>query len=94
MASIADYLNQRVLVLGRAIYRPSGKLLRIDAEEVSATINDGSFFSTIPSSHTRKFSLRNTIQGQRDRLGISAIIGKWPGDETDEQIELALKELN
>jgi antitoxin (DNA-binding transcriptional repressor) of toxin-antitoxin stability system len=28
------------------------------------------------------------------KLGVGAIIGKWPGDETDEQIETALRRLS
>jgi hypothetical protein len=29
-----------------------------------------------------------------DKGGVEAIFGKWPGDETDEQIEQAMKELS
>jgi len=87
-------LNQRVLVLGKAIYRPSGKLLRLDAEEVTATDDTNSFFSTVPKPIRKKFDLRETIRDQQHKLGIAAIFGKWPGDETDAQVETALKELH
>jgi hypothetical protein len=30
---------------------------------------------------------------QTSKTGLAAIIGKWPGDETDEEIEEALKAL-
>ncbi len=33
-------------------------------------------------------------QNQSHKYGIAAIIGKWPGDETDEQIQQALNELS
>jgi hypothetical protein len=93
--SISRLMNQRVLVLGKAVYRPSGRLLRVDAEDVAATTEDnGSFFSAIPRPVRKTFSLRDTVRDQQHKLGVAAIIGKWPGDETDEQIAEALKGLN
>lgn len=32
--------------------------------------------------------------GMTPKKGIAAIFGKWPGDETDEQIEAALREIS
>jgi hypothetical protein len=91
---ISPFLNRRVLVLGKAIYRPSGRLLRVDAEEVVEASGEERFFSTIPKPVWKMFDLRDTVREQQHKLGIAAVIGKWPGDETDEQIEEALKELS
>jgi hypothetical protein len=41
---IGPLLNQRVLVVGRAVYRASGRPLRIDAEAVTKTMDEGRFF--------------------------------------------------
>ena len=46
---IGALLNRRVLVLGKAVYRPSGRLLRVEAEEVILTSGHEKFFSTIPN---------------------------------------------
>lgn len=91
---IGSLLNRRVLVLGKAVYRPSGRLLRVDAEEVIPTSCHEKFFSTIPNPVWSKFDLRDTVREQPHKMGIAAVIGKWPGEESDEQIEQALKELS
>ncbi len=91
---ISPLLNQRVLVLGKAVYRPSGRLLRVDAEEVTRTTDESHFFSAIPKPVLHRFDLRETVREQQHKGGIAAIIGKWPGDETDEEIRRALEELS
>jgi hypothetical protein len=92
--SIGPLLNQRVLVLGKAVYRASGRPLRIDAVAVTQTTDEGHFFSSIPKPVRQPFDLRETVRDQQHKLGVAAIIGKWPGDETDEEIRHALKELS
>jgi hypothetical protein len=91
---IGPILNRKVLVLGKAIYRPSGRLLRIDAEEVVEATGESSFFASIPKPVRKKLGLREALRDQQHKTGIAAVIGKWPGDESDEQIEQALKELS
>lgn len=91
---LTSLLNHRVLVIGEAVYRPSGRLLRIDAVDVSATTDDGKFFSAIPTPVRQQFDIRDVLREQPHKLGVAGIIGKWPGDETDEEIEQALRELS
>jgi hypothetical protein len=86
--------NRRVMILGRAVFRPSGRLLRIDAEEMSDAPDEGSFFSTVPTPTRKKLDVRQIVQEQQSKKGLSAIFGKWPGDETDEEIQQALRELS
>lgn len=92
--SINELWRQRVLVLGMAVYRPSGKLLRVDADEVTLTEETGQFFSAIPQPRRERFDLRETIRNQQHKKGLAAIMGKWPGDESDDEIAIALKELS
>jgi len=94
IGAISSLMNQRVVVLGRAVFRPSGGLLRVDAGAVAATEDDGAFFSAIPKPVRMNFSLRDEVRDRQHKFGVAAIIGKWPGDESDEQIAEALKELN
>jgi hypothetical protein len=94
ITEIGRLRGQRVTVLGEAVYRPSGRVLRVDAEQVTATADTGSFFSTIPKRTPRHFDLRDVLRGQRHKAGVAAVFGKWPGDETDEQVEQALRELS
>ena len=37
---------------------------------------------------------RQLHQAQSDKKGLAAIYGKWPGEESDEEVERVLKELS
>ena len=93
IARVTELFGQEVLVFGKAIYRPSGKLLRIDAEEFVQAGERDEFFSTIPKPKRSRYDLREVLREQQHKKGVSAIFGKWPGDETDEEVAEALKEL-
>jgi len=87
----ATHLNHRVLVLGQAVYRASGRLLRIDADEIRGAEGEPSLWSRIPSPRTQRFDPSSLRVPQGPRSGVSAIVGRWPGDETDEEIDAWLE---
>ncbi len=91
---LASLFRRRVMVLGKAVFRPSGRLLRIDADEVvPAAVNDR-LFSVPPKPQHRALDVRNAAGQHRRKKGLSAVFGRWPGNETDEEIEQALRELS
>ena len=94
MSGIARLIDQRVLVLGMAIYRPAGDLVRIDADEVGLASDESDFFSAVPRTAGERFDLDEVLSEQCHKRGVSAIIGQWPGDETDDEVAAALKELS
>lgn len=87
-------LAQRVLIIGQAIYRPSGRLLRVDALEMQEATEEGAFFSRVPRSKASRTNLSQIIRDQSHKKGLAAIIGKWPGVETDDEIAWALQEMD
>jgi hypothetical protein len=88
-----DLFNQRVVVHGRAVYRPSGSLLRLDAELIAPGAAEPSFWSKVPPARGRIDRAR-LRQPQTPRSGLANVIGRWPGTETDEEIARALEELS
>ena len=91
---IASLLGKPVLVLGRVQYKPSGRPLRIDAEEVRPAVGDISVWRRIPVPRTRTIE-RNTLrQPQGPRSGVAAVIGRWPGEESDDEIDAWLEEIS
>ncbi|MGH7135460.1 MAG: hypothetical protein ACREHD_06945, partial [Pirellulales bacterium] len=61
---------------------------------VSLSPDDSPFFSAIPRPFSERFDLDELLCEQDGKRGVSAILGQWPGDESDEQIATALKELS
>ncbi len=93
-SAVVGLVNQRVLVLGTAIFQPSGELLRVEADDVSLAHDNDPFFSEIPRPTLPLIDVDASLRQQDQDHGVSSIIGNWPGDETDEKIDSALKELS
>ena len=92
--SFAKFLNKKVVLVGKAIYRPSGTVLRIDVNHYEETTDesalDDALFSSMPpplEQHQAKIGLSSA------RTNIAAFFGIWPGEETDEELLGALKEI-
>jgi hypothetical protein len=94
MDELAEFFQREILVIGRAVFRPSGNLLRIDATEFHPASEGDHFFSTLPTAHSRPLDVREVSRQQDQKRGVAAIFGQWPGDETDEEIEAALREMS
>ncbi|NLF09369.1 MAG: hypothetical protein GX594_15525 [Pirellulaceae bacterium] len=60
---------------------------------LAAASDISQFFSAIPKPRRSRYDLRDVLREQQHKKGIAAIFGKWPGDETDQQIAEAMKEL-
>jgi len=93
-AQIHELLNQDVTLLGKAVYRPSGNLLRVDVAEVRSMREEDAFFTRIPTPQRATGDREVVREQQRRTSNIAAIIGRWPSDETDAEIEMALGELS
>jgi hypothetical protein len=91
---MASLLNKRVLVLGKAVYRPSGRVLRLDTDVVRPATEQDNFFSRLSKPPHAKLNANTILSDQKHKKGIHAVFGKWPGDETDDEIEQALEELS
>lgn len=89
----APLLDQRVVVIGTAIYRPSGHLLRVDAENILPGEHESPFWSRIPAPR-RDAPTDELLRRRPDRKGgAAAVFGHWPGDESESELLAALKEL-
>jgi hypothetical protein len=94
IGTIREMLGKPVTIFGRAVFRPSGRLLRIDADEILPGRDSNSFFSVAPTGKPKTYDAGAIIRSQPTKRGLAAIYGKWPGDETDEEIEEALRAIS
>jgi hypothetical protein len=94
IADLQSLFRKRVVVGGMLVYRPSGRPLRIDAAYVRLATEEGSLWSRLPNTPHQELKIHKLIQPQNKKTGISAVVGKWPGDELEEEITLRLAELS
>ncbi len=90
--TLSGFLNKKIVIVGKAIYRPSGAVLRVDVQHVEKDSGESALFSRIPLPILRKPSLPRAGT-ESSKTGTAAFFGAWPGDETDEQLLTSLKEM-
>ena len=88
---LQQYFGKEITIFGKAVYRPSGSLLRIDTQEILDKVEGRSAFSVVPPALTHHPKPDRKIQTSKN--GVSAFFGTWPGNETDEELLAALGEL-
>ena len=93
IGNLTPLFGRRVAVHGRAVYRPSGRLLRLDAEAILPGDNESALWSKVPPPLERAVRTRELRQPQTATMGVTAFFGSWPGDETDNELLTALEAL-
>ncbi len=94
ISDIRPLLNERVLVSGKLIFRPTGRPLRIDVRQIVTTHQGNSIWDRLPQA-TGKLLLRSKLRRpQSVSTGLNSIIGQWPGLETDEELNSALEKIS
>lgn len=94
IGELKELLGQPVLVEGKAVYRPSRRVLRVDAERVIPAGDIEGPWGSIPAPLDTQLGPTSWHVRQTPQTGINAIIGKWPSDETDEEIFAALESIS
>lgn len=91
---LAGLFGQSVVVSGTAVFRASGVLLRIEAEAIEPAGSDVEVWARAPVPLFQVMDAASLRQPQGPRSGVNAVMGRWPGEETDEEIAVALRELS
>ncbi|MFI5380530.1 MAG: hypothetical protein ACHRHE_14635 [Tepidisphaerales bacterium] len=86
--------NSDVAATGMAIYRPSGGLLRIDADALTPQRPADRFFARMPKPTGGKLDLKALVREQQRRGGLAAIGGKIAAEESDEEFLAAVAEMD
>lgn len=92
---LAEHFGRLVVVSGEAVFRPSGSLLRVEAKHLEPAGETASIWSRLPRPLLEERTSPDKYRvAQGSRSGLAAIIGKWPGDETDDEIAAALEQIS
>lgn len=93
---LAKHFGKTVVISGEAVFRPSGSLLRVEAEhiDIANAAENVSLWSVEPRPLEADLVPRSLIQHQGTFSGLNAIFGKWPGDETETELFTALEAIS
>lgn len=88
-ALLREHFGHPVVVSGVAHYRPSGKLLLVDVEDLMAASAADAIFERLPAA--RAVLPVAPLVAQDEHSGVSAFFGTWPGEESDGELLDALE---
>jgi len=89
---LSSLFGKRVLINGMGVWDARGKLDRIEVDRIRCGENEPDVWKWLPRP---RFPSELPLEEPTPRpFGLEAMIGKWPGDETDEQIAEALKRIS
>ncbi|MFO0977135.1 MAG: hypothetical protein U0996_12105 [Planctomycetaceae bacterium] len=92
--SLQKLWRKRVLVLGTSVFRASGNLLRVEAESIESGKNVAALFSMPPVPNGTRLDPGRLLRSQGPRSGMAAIMDRWPGNETEAEIQVALERIS
>jgi hypothetical protein len=90
---LSEHFGRAVIVNGTVAFRPSGSVLRIDAEAVDPASSTDLFFSKLPGPSNRMLRRPQFLHPQTAAAGMHAVFGHWPGDENDVEVLRTLEEI-
>lgn len=86
-----ELFRKQVVISGMAHYRPTGGLRMVVAELLDEAGPGDVLFERAPVARDRKPVA--VVAAQDGDSGVSAFFGTWPGEESEEQLLKALREL-
>lgn len=94
LETLTSFFNRDVVIEGLAVFRPSGSLLRVDADAIAAANANDEFFRHLPTGTlTRDFAkLAQLRSGEKSVY--ERILGSIPGEESDEEFAAAVEALS
>lgn len=94
VSRLRTMLGEDIVIDGTAVFRPSGKLLRVDAEAMNVAQPSDRLFESLPQPLIGGPPLSSYLRPQTTKRGMHNVMGQWPGDESDEEIIRALEEMS
>jgi hypothetical protein len=94
MGALVSLFNKLAVAEGQAAFRPSGSLLCLEAEGLAPATQRDLFFSRVPTPRAARLERGEFTKPQTRTTGLGAVFGKWPGDETEELLLAAIREMD
>ncbi|NUN48685.1 MAG: hypothetical protein HUU15_07640 [Candidatus Brocadiae bacterium] len=94
LKALPAFWGNNAVVHGLAKFRPSGRVLRLEATAIEAANGDVRVWAEMPRPLVGSLDAAQLRVPQGARSGINAIVGQWPGEESDEEIRRALERLS
>lgn len=88
--TLKDYFNRDVVIEGAGVFRPSGSLLRIDADAIGFAGAQDEFFRQLPAAQTTPDYQTLARLRPGEKSPFTRIWGSIPAEESDEEFASAV----
>jgi hypothetical protein len=89
--ALKDFFNRDVVIEGTGVFRPSGSLLRIDADAITFAGAQDEFFRQLPAAMTSPDYEAITRLRPGEKSPFGRILGSIPAEESDEEFAAAVE---
>ena len=94
MVDLASLLDRQVVIEGLAEFRPSGSLLRVDADAIRHAVAGDAAFSALPMPEIQRNYQQAAAVLRPGHKPYAAIFGLIPADESDEEFTAAVEAMS
>jgi hypothetical protein len=91
---LKEFFSRDVTVEGEGVFRPSGSLLRIDADAVAPASKQDEFFRQLPHAVAERDNVNQARLRVGEKSAYPQILGSIPGEESDEDFAMAVEEMS
>ncbi|HPY29579.1 MAG TPA: hypothetical protein PLT00_02650 [Verrucomicrobiota bacterium] len=88
--AMRQFWGRKVTIKGTAYFRPSGKIQLLESHLIKFMESGDEIFEAMPQEQTEAEFVRTVAQTSERRGWLKNIWGKWPGDESVEDLLAAL----
>lgn len=92
--ALKEFFNRDVVVEGAGVFRPSGGLLRIDADAIAPASQQDEFFREVPTAPMAHDFSGSARLRPGEPSAYAAIFGAIPAEESDEEFAAAVEALS
>lgn len=87
---VFQLFGEEVSISGEANFNPAGKITSFEIQAIKKADSSDEYFRNLPQPIFKEFDLKRIVEAKAYRgSNIDKVMGKWPGDEsTDELLEL------
>ncbi len=91
---VKDFFGKELTVKGQAYFKLGGQLSYVALETIHEPTEADRVFSKRPQKTSMQQKIAMQLKAGKKSNPLDDIIGKWPGNETDEEFEQMLKDLD
>jgi hypothetical protein len=92
--ALKDLFNRDVVIEGKAVFRPSGSLLRVDASAIAEASQADAYFRRVPVATLTTDATRLLHLKAGEPSAYGRILGRIPAEETDEEFLAAVEAMS